>query len=162
MQVAGEKDMTAALFALDDEPNSSMMSTKAIILNGEKDYKEFGKQTGEHLYKGPSPYHVEKFFRELCKGMSDHCDSKQIKKVVDHIQIILNEKTKKEKEERDGKNKKKKAPTLAGGGAKGYEFNNNPGMVADVMGGNGNEDDDYGDYGEEGFTKEGEADYDFM
>jgi len=37
-------------------------------------------------------------------------------------------------------------------------------MVADVMGGPvaGN-DDDYGDYGDEqGFRREGEADYDFM
>lgn len=97
--------------------------------------------------------------------MPEHCDSKQIKKIVDHLQIIFNEKSKKEKEERDGKNKKKKPPALKSGGGKGYEFNNNPAMINDVMGGAGNADevDDYGDYGEEGaFKRENEAEYDFM
>ena len=36
-------------------------------------------------------------------------------------------------------------------------------MVNDVMGGAAVGDDDYGDYGDEqGFRREGEADYDFM
>lgn len=80
------------------------------------------------------------------------------------MKSVFNQKQKAEKEERDGKNKKKKKAEIKGGGGKGYEFNNNPGMVADVMGvpavvG----DDDYGDYGDEqAFRKEGEATFDFM
>lgn len=80
------------------------------------------------------------------------------------MKSVFNQKQKAEKEERDGKNKKKKKAEIKGGGGKGYEFNNNPGMVADVMGGPvaGN-DDEYGDYGDEqGFRREGEADFDFM
>ena len=55
---------------------------------------------------------------------------------------------------------KKKAPTIKGGGGKGYEMNNNVAMISDVMG----NDNDYGDYGDEGagFTREQEAAYDFM
>jgi hypothetical protein len=48
---------------------------------------------------------------------------------------------------------------LKGGGAKGYDRNNNTAMLQDQMGG-----DDYGDYGEEaeGFKREGEVENDFM
>ena len=51
-----------------------------------------------------------------------------------------------------------------GGGGKGYEFNNNPAMINDVMGAaTGGDNDEYGDYGDEqGFKRENEADYDFM
>jgi hypothetical protein len=79
--------------------------------------------------------------------------------------LIYNQKLAAEKEERDGKNKKKKAPTIKGGGGKGYDMsnmNNNTAMITDVMGA---APDDYGDYGdEEGkqFTKEAENAYDFM
>jgi hypothetical protein len=76
--------------------------------------------------------------------------------------LIYNQKLAAEKEERDGKNKKKKAPTIKGGGGKGYEMNNNVAMITDVMGA---APDDYGDYGdEEGkvFTREAENAYDFM
>lgn len=53
---------------------------------------------------------------------------------------------------------------MKGGGAKGYDRNNNPAMINDVMGNDyGDEYGDYGDYGDEGgFTKEKEAGYDFM
>ena len=63
---------------------------KAVKLNSEKDYKEFGKSTAEILYKGSAPYRVDGFFRELCKDLPEHCDSKQIKKIADHLQVIFN------------------------------------------------------------------------
>ena len=72
---------------------------------------------------------------------------------------------KKEKEARDGKNKKKAKASIAAGGAKGGDDqtrNNNTAMINDVMGVGA---DDYGDYGNETgatFTRESEADYDFM
>jgi len=51
---------------------------------------------------------------------------------------------------------------LKGGGGKGYELNNNPAMVNDVLG--TNQDDEYGDYGNEtsGYKKVEETNYDFM
>ena len=74
---------------------------------------------------------------------------------------VYNEKQKKEKDEARSKNKKKKA-ALKGGGGKGYELNNNPAMVNDVLG--TNPDDEYGDYGNEtpAYKKVEEANYDFM
>lgn len=135
-------------------------TTSSLKLNSEKEYKVYGQNVAKTLYAGSAPYRVENFFKELCKDLPNHCDSKQIKKVADHLQMIFNQKLAAEKEEQNGKNKKKKAPTIKGGGGKGYELNNNAAMVNDVMGNN----DDYGDYGEEegGFTREQEAAYDFM
>ena len=63
------------------------------------------------------------------------------------------------KAEKEKAKTKKKAPTIKGGGGKGYEFNNNQAMISDVM---GDAADDYGDYGDEGFRREEEAEYDFM
>jgi hypothetical protein len=82
-----------------------------------------------------------------------------MQKIVDHLSIKQKELAKKEKEARDGANKKKAKATLKGGGGKAsYEMNNNNAMINDVMGA------DYGDeYGnEEGFKREEEAEYDFM
>lgn len=104
-------------------------------MNSEKDYKEFGKHTAKTLFKGSTPYRTENFFRELCRDMPEHLDSKQIGGIVEYMKSIFNQKQKLEKEEKDGKNKKKKKPDVKGGGGKGYEFNNNQGMVSDVMGG---------------------------
>jgi hypothetical protein len=59
----------------------------------------------------------------MAKDLSKHNDAKAIKKIADHFLSIYNEKLRKEKEE-DGKKGKKKA-TLKGGGAKGYDRNNN-------------------------------------
>lgn len=133
----------------------------SLKLNSEKEYKIYGQNVGKVLYAGSAPYRVENFFKDLCKDLPTHCDSKQIKKIADHLQLIYNQKLAAEKEEMNGKNKKKKAPTIKGGGGKGYEMNNNAAMVADVM---GNDDDAFGDYGDEGaaFTREQEAAYDFM
>jgi len=131
-----------------------------LSLNTEKDYKNYGGKVAKVLYAGSAPYRIEAFFKEACKDMGKSLDSKQIKKIADHMQAIYNEKLKQEKEERDGKNKKKKAPSIKGGGAKGFDnINNNAAMINDVMG-----DDEYGDYGDEtgGFQKEEEANYDFM
>lgn len=73
--------------------------------------------------------------------------------------MMYNTKLTAEKEEASGKGKKKKAaPVLKGGGAKGYELNNNAAMVAEVLGAD-QDDDEYGDYGDEaqGFKKENEG-----
>jgi len=133
-----------------------------ISLNSEKEYKNFGQKTGQLLYQGSAPYRVENFFRELCKDLPEHCDSKQIQKIVDFMSIMQKQLAKKEKEARDGKNKKKPKASIVGGSGKGADDltrNNNAAMINDVMG----IGDDYGDYGDEGgFKREEEGEYDFM
>lgn len=137
------------------EEEKTTLDTK-VTLNSEKDYKEFGKKVAEALYAGKAPYRIENFFKELCKELPQFQDAKQVKKIADSLLAIYNAQL---KEEKDKAKSKKKAPMIKGGGAKGYEFNNNQAMVADVMGDAG----DYGDYGDEaGFKREEEADYDFM
>ena len=53
---------------------------------------------------------------------------------------------------------KKEKVQLKGGTGKAYELNNNKAMINDVMGDYGDDDD----YGNEGFNRENEAQYDFM
>jgi len=57
----------------DEEPTPSLSQ---VSLNTEKDYKEFGKNVGETLYKGKAPYRIENFYRELSKDIGKHLDSK--------------------------------------------------------------------------------------
>ena len=130
-----------------------------VKLSTEKEYKNYGKNVAKNLFTGETPYNVPVFYKELMKGLQDNCESKHIKAIVDSMTTVYNEKCKKEKEEASNKNKKKKA-NLKGGGGKGYELNNNPAMINDVLGG---AEDDYGDYGNEaGFKRASEATYDFM
>lgn len=52
------------------------MEPAPVNLNSEKDYKNFGTKTATVLYGGSAPYRIENFFRELCKDLPEHCDSK--------------------------------------------------------------------------------------
>ena len=83
-----------------------------------------------------------------------------MKQIAAHFERLAKEKLKQEKQSKGATGKKggEKA-VLKGGGGKGYDRNNNPTMVAANLGG-----DDYGDYGDEepAFTREGEAEHDFM
>lgn len=153
-----------------DDEDASGAVQKKVYLNSEADYKKFGKDTADILYKGPTPYRVEHFFKELTNDLPNHCDSKQIKNIVNHLQTIFNAKQAAEKA-KETKGKKAKKPQVNMGVAglnkeknmNNYEHNNNPAMIAENMG--FDENDEYGDeYGNEGtgFKKEGEADYDFM
>lgn len=154
LEQRAEESLADQLFGAEE------VQTSKISLNTEKEYKDFGKKVSDHLYQGKAPYHVDKFFKELTRVLPEHCDSKQIKSMVDSLQVIYNNKLKKEKEEINGKNMKKKAAALKGGGGKGYDRNNNSAMINDVMGA---EDDEYGDYGDEGgFKREEEGEIDFM
>ena len=47
-----------------------------LILNSEKEYKMYGQSVGKVLYAGSAPYRVENFFKDLCKDLPTHCDSK--------------------------------------------------------------------------------------
>lgn len=80
-----------------------------------------------------------------------------MQKIIDHLSIKQKELSKKEKEARDGANKKKAKATLKGGGGKSTAIDD--AMINDVMGADYGED---ADYGAEGFQREQEAEYDFM
>jgi hypothetical protein len=109
------------------------------------------------LLAGNAPYHIDKFFKELSKELPEHCESKQLKSIADYMMLMYNTKLKKEKAE--DKNVKKKKPTIKGGDSKGYDRNNNPAMIGDIMGGDA---DDYGEEVSGGFKREEEAEFDFM
>ena len=156
LEQAAEKGLADQLFGdLEVEP---VLPTKK--LNSEKEYKEFGASIAKILYAGSAPYRIENFFHELSADIAEHCDSKQIQKIIDHLQIIQKQKFKLEKEEKDGKSKKSKPVALKGVG-KAFERNNNPGMIADVIGDIYGEEEDYGDEAA-GFKRENEANFDFM
>ena len=55
---------------VDEETKSSLK------LNSEKEYKLYGQNVSKTLYAGSAPYRVENFFKELCKDLPGHCDSK--------------------------------------------------------------------------------------
>ena len=97
--------------------------------------------------------------------------SLDLKKVVDSITVVYNAKIAEEKKRDGGKAKKgKDKPKIAMGKHMDASRNNNPAMVADLMGGEddyGDEYGEYGDYGDEagagkGKQKEAEAAVDFM
>ena len=83
--------------------------------------------------------------------------SVDIKKVVDGVTVVYNAKVAEERKKDQGKKKTgKEKPKIAGAGkALDNSRNNNPQMLADLM---GNEDDygdeygEYGDYGDESGT----------
>ena len=108
------------------------------------------------MYSGSAPYRIEAFFKELSKDLPQHADSKQIEKISQHFKTMFNQKQKDEKAAAKTKSSK---PSLKGAN-KGADRNNNAAMINDVLG--NAEEDEYGDYGEEGFKREGEAEYDFM
>lgn len=77
LEMEAEKGLTDQLFGGMDE--------STVQLSSEKEYKNFGVKTAKVLYAGSAPYRIENFFRELCKDLPEHCDSKQIQKIVDHL-----------------------------------------------------------------------------
>ena len=74
-----------------------------------------------------------------------------MKKIVDGVTVVYNAKVAEEKK-KDGGNKKKgkEKPKIAAGKALDNSRNNNPQMVADLLGGEDDYGDEYGDYGDYG------------
>ncbi len=135
-----------------------------LQLKSEEEYKSYGQKVGKVVFNGSAHYRVPLFYQEVSKELTENRDSRQIKKIADHLLSLYNEKLKKEKEDQKGKQKKKKAEkaSLKGGGAKGYERNNNSAMINDVMGQEDQYGDEYGEYGdygdEQAYTREQEKD----
>jgi hypothetical protein len=112
---------------------------------------KFAQQVGDILYEGQTPYNIPAFFTELSRGLSNvELSSIEMKKIVDSFTVMFNARVAEEKK-RDGAGKKgKQKPKLAGGKAVDNTRNNNPAMVADLMGDDEDDyGDEYGDYGDE-------------
>lgn len=145
LQIAADMDITEALFA--------DLNVNANSLNQEKDYINFGKKVSTVLYEGQAPYRIPQFFKELVRDLSKQIDSKKIKEILDSVTAIYNEKVKEEKEkEKGGKGAGKNKATLKSG-----KQHLNQQLVSNLMG----EDDD-DEYGEEGYQRAKEEEYDFM
>lgn len=153
LEQAAEKNLQAQLFGDDEE------ESKTIILTNDEEYKKYGQNVANVLYAGTTPYNIEKFYRELGADIGKHTDYKNIKKIAELFTSLAASKLKEEKAEKAklGVGKKEKVQ-LKGGTGKAYEMNNNKAMINDVMGDYGDDDD----YGNEGFNRENEAQYDFM
>ena len=148
ISMAAEQDITDALFSQD-------LGTDANGLRSESNYVKFATQVGDILYEGQTPYNIPSFYVELAKGLqSAQLSSLDMKKIVDSITVAYNAKVAEEKKSQGGKGKKgKEKPKIAGGKGADNSRNNNPAMVADLMGDDyGDEYGEYGDYGDESGT----------
>lgn len=139
-------DITEALFA--------DLNVNANSLNQEKDYINFGKKVSTVLYEGQAPYRIPQFFKELVRDLSKQIDSKKIKEILDSVTAIYNEKVKeeKEKEKKGGAGASKNKAQLKSG-----KQHLNQQLVSNLMG-----EDDEDEYGEEGYQRVKEEEYDFM
>jgi hypothetical protein len=63
-------------------------------LNKEGDYTEFGKKVNKVLHEGKAPYNIHFFYKELMKDLGKHADKDVIKKILDSMTTIYNEKVK--------------------------------------------------------------------
>jgi hypothetical protein len=72
LEQEAEKGLADQLFGGELEEAKS----PSLILNSEKEYKMYGQSVGRVLYNGSAPYRVENFFKDLCKDLPTHCDSK--------------------------------------------------------------------------------------
>jgi hypothetical protein len=159
-----EEDITEQLFATEVGIDSAALKT-------EKDYISFAQKVSSVLYEGRGGYNIPSFFTELLRGIgkSSITTTEDIKKIVDTVTVVYNNKVADDKK-KEGTGKKKAAakakPSIAQTGKASYERNNNPAMVNDLLG--DDEDlgaDGYGDeYGEETEYKGKvpENAYDFM
>ena len=140
-----EADITESLFA--------DMNVNANQLNSVPDYTSFGKKVAGVLYEGKAPYNLHCFFSEITRDMGKHLDSKRIKKILDQMTTMYNEKVKEEKDK--DKPKKSQKATLKGG-----KNQVNTKMMDDLMGDDYDSEEDDGTY--KGKARAEEEDYDFM
>ena len=120
------------------------------VLKTEKDYTTFGKKIAEILNEGVGPYNIPSFFQHLIHHLDKtRLKSDQCKKIEVSATKMWTDKQKEEKKTDKKKPKQSAKPKLVGSyGKTGYEMNNNPGMVNDLMGGDEQaygEEDAYGD-----------------
>lgn len=126
--------------ALVDELFAPDIGMEASGLNSKDNYVAFAKQVGDILYEGQAPYHVPAFYAELTRGLTRDISAEDVKKIVDSVTLIYNKKLAEKKGGGKKANDKKKGKaTLAAGKGTDNSRNNNPAMIADLMG------DDYGE-----------------
>ena len=108
------------------------------------------------LYAGERTYNIPAFFAELAKGLNNlDIETQAVKQIKDTFTVAYNtkvaEEKRKEKEKQAAGKKGKDKARLALDKASNNMRNNNPQMVADLMGGDDDDyGDEYGDYGDEG------------
>jgi len=74
LEQEAEKGLADQLFGGEIEETTT--KGPSLILNSEKEYKMYGQSVGKVLFNGSAPYRVENFFKDLCKDLPNHCDSK--------------------------------------------------------------------------------------
>ena len=138
----GQKEIaisTNAEQALVDELFAPDIAMDAGGLNSKENYVAFAKQVGDILYEGQAPYHVPAFYQELVRGLAKDSEPEDIEKIVDAVTLIYNKKLAEKKGGGKKADKNKGKAKLASGKATDNSRNNNPSMIADLMG------DDYGE-----------------
>lgn len=76
--------------------------------------------------------------------------STDMKKIVDSVTVVYNARVAEEKKRDGGGKKGKQKPKIAAGKNTDNLRNNNPAMVADLVGDDDDYGDEYGDYGDYG------------
>ena len=72
---------------------------EASSLKTEKDYVNFAQQVSKVLYEGKAGYHIPAFFCEITRGIGKSAitTAEDIKKIVDTVTVIYNNKVAEEK-----------------------------------------------------------------
>jgi hypothetical protein len=107
MSMVAEQDITESLF--------EDLGVESKNLKKEADYSEFGKKVNKVLHEGQAPYNIPFFYKELMKDIGKYSDKDAIKKVLDSLTTIYNEKVK-EQNAPTGKKGGKAKPGLGGAG----------------------------------------------
>jgi hypothetical protein len=89
MSQAAEADITDQLFQDFQDDGKSLKS--------EKEYIAFGEKVSNVLQEGQSPPYLLAFFKQTFKALGADSQSKDVKKIVDSLTAVYNEKLKAEK-----------------------------------------------------------------
>lgn len=75
-------------------------------MTSENEYVLFAKKVSGLLLEGKAPYRIPSFFKEMFKELPNHCESGDLKKILDAITTVYNEKVKQDKQKEKGGSKK--------------------------------------------------------
>ena len=81
----------------------------------EAEYVLLAKKVSKLLLEGRAPYRVHSFFKEMFKDLPIQLESGDLKKILDSITTVYNEKVKQEKLKEKGGTKKTAKATLNSG-----------------------------------------------
>ena len=130
------------------------LGTDSSQLRSVKEYTEFGKKVAKTLYAGDTPYNIPAFFKEITVELGKQCEQDDIKKIIDDLTKIFNEKVKSDKGQ-GGKKKPSKPQKAQLKGSRAFERDK---LATNLLG----DEDDYSNSGDEGNPREEEEEVDFM